>query len=410
MARSCTLTWQQVTKFDGGGFSKTHLHLPLCRLITGSGRGILERRLKQLTDNKTIGIGIVGAGFARTTQIPGFSNCKGARVVAITSRHREHAESVAQEFGIEHVANDWKDLVARDDVDLVSVVTPPATHMEITLAALEQGKAVLCEKPMAMNAAEARRMTDRAHEADVLALIDHELRFLGSRRKMRAMLHSGAIGTVRHCNYVFRSDYRGVLGTWDWWSDLTMGGGTLGAIGSHAVDSFRWLLDAEVSEVCCVLSTHVAERPDKTSGKMRSVTSDDTVRMLFRFAESSLTKGATGAASLSVVESGKLQNQLEVYGSSGALMVEETGELWHSPAGSGAWRPVEVDQDAVAPGMREGSWSRGFTGFSCAIVAALSEGRKSVAGAATFADGLRVQLVLDAARASNESGCWAPVQ
>jgi predicted dehydrogenase len=365
--------------------------------------------LKKLSDDKTIGIGIVGAGFARTTQIPGFSNCKGARVVAITSRHREHAASVAKEFGIEHVANDWKDLVARDDVDLVSVVTPPATHMEITLAAVERGKAVLCEKPMAMNAAEARRMTDRAREADVLALIDHELRFLSSRRKMRAMLHSGAIGTVRHCNYVFRSDYRGVLGTWDWWSDVTMGGGTLGAIGSHAVDSFRWLLDAEVTDVSCVLSTHVGERPDKSGGTMRPVTSDDTARMLFRFAESPRTKGATGAASLSVVESGKLQNQLEVYGSSGALMVEETGELWHSPAGSGNWRRVDVEHDTVASGMRDGSWSRGFTVFSCAIIEALQEGRTTVAGAATFEDGYRVQLVLDAARASNDSGCWAPV-
>src|SRR6267378_7700302 len=95
---------------------------------------------------KTVGIGIVGAGFARTTQIPGFQNCPAARVVAITSRHREHAESVATEFGIEHVTDDWKELVARTDVDLVSVVTPPATHMEIALAALEQGKAVLCEK------------------------------------------------------------------------------------------------------------------------------------------------------------------------------------------------------------------------------------------------------------------------
>lgn len=369
-----------------------------------------EKRLKKLSDDKTIGIGIVGAGFARTTQIPGFRNCKGARVVAITSRRREHAERVATEFGIEHVANDWKELVDRDDVDLVSVVTPPATHMEITLAALERGKAVLCEKPMAMNAAEARRMTDRARGADVLALIDHELRFLGSRRKMRAMLHDGAIGTVRHCNYVFRSDYRGVPGTWDWWSDAKMGGGTLGAIGSHAVDSFHWLLDAEIKEVCCVLSTHVTERPDKTSGTMRSVTSDDTVRMLFRFAESSLTKGATGSASLSVVESGRLLNQMEVYGSSGALMVEETGALWHSPAGAGAWRPVDVDPNPLAPGMRDGSWSRGFTTFSCAIVAALSEGRKSVDGVATFEDGFRVQLVLDAARASNESGCWTPVQ
>ena len=366
--------------------------------------------MKKLSDDKTIGVGIVGAGFARTTQIPGFRNCKGARVVALTSRHREHAQSVASEFGIEHVANDWKELVAREDVDLVSVVTPPATHMEITLAAIEQGKAVLCEKPMAMNVAEAKRMTDQARDADVLALIDHELRFLSSRRKMRAMLHGGAIGTVRHCNYAFRSDYRGVLGTWDWWSDARMGGGTLGAIGSHAVDSFRWLLGVEITEVWCTLSTHITERPDKTSGTMRPVTSDDTVRMLVRFAESPLTKGATGSASLSVVESGKLLNHLEVYGSTGAIMVEETGELWHSPAGSGAWRPVEVDQDRIVPGMREGSWSRGFTAFSCEIVAALREGRKSVEGAATFEDGYRAQLVLDAARASNESGCWTPVQ
>lgn len=363
-----------------------------------------------MTTEKTIGVGIVGSGFARTTQIPGFQNCKGARVVAIASRRRERAAQVAQEFGIEHVASDWQELVRRDDVDLVSVVTPPATHLEITLAALERGKAVLCEKPMAMTAAEAKHMTDRAREAGVLALIDHELRFLSSRRTMRAMVHNGEIGTVRHCNYVFRSDYRGVLGNWDWWSDAAMGGGTLGAIGSHAIDSFRWLLDAEVSEVSCVLSTHVAERPDKTSGATRAVTSDDTVRMLLRFAESPLTKGATGAASLSVVESGKLQNQLEVYGSSGALMVEENGALWHSPAGSGDWRAVEVTQDPVAPGMREGSWSRGFTIFSRAIIDALREGRTTIEGAATFEDGYRAQLVMDAARASNKSGCFVKVQ
>ena len=330
-------------------------------------------------------------------------------MVAIASRRRERAQQVAQEFGIEHVAADWKELVARDDVDLVSVVTPPATHMEITLAALEHGKAVLCEKPMAMNAAEARRMTDRSTEAGVLALIDHELRFLNSRQKMRAMLHNGQIGTVRHCNYVFRSDYRGVLGNWDWWSDAAMGGGTLGAIGSHAIDSFRWLLDTEISEVCCVLSTHVAVRPDKTTGANRAVTSDDSVRMLLRFAESALTRDTTGSASLSVVESGKLQNQLAVYGSSGALMVEETGELWHSPAGAGDWRPVAVDRIPIAPGMRESSWSQGFTTFSTAIVAALREGRTTVEGAATFEDGYRTQLVMDAARESNVSGCFVKV-
>lgn len=364
-----------------------------------------------MTNGKLIGVGIVGAGFARTTQIPGFQNCPGARVVAIASRHREHAESVAREFGIEHVATDWRELVQRDDVDLVSVVTPPATHMEITLAALERGKAVLCEKPMAMNADEAKRMTDSSRAAGVLALIDHELRFLNSRQKMRTMLHNGEIGDVRHCSYLFRSDYRGVLDRqWDWWSDSAMGGGTLGAIGSHTIDSFRWLLGTEVSEVCCMLSTHIAERPDKTSGEPRRVTTDDEAKLMFRFADSSLARNATGVASLSVVESGAYENRLEVFGTKGALMVEENGDLSHSPAGSGIWKPVEVEQGPIAPGMREGSWSGGFTAFSSAIVDALRDGRQTVAGAATFEDGYRVQLVLDAARASNESRRWVPVE
>ena len=362
-------------------------------------------------NGKTIGIGIVGAGFARTTQIPGFRDCMGARVVAIASQHLERAENVAREFGIKDVARDWQELVARADVDLVSIVTPPATHMEITLAALERGKAVLCEKPMAMNASQAERMTESARSAGVLALIDHELRFLNSRRTMRAMLQNGAIGPVRHCNYVFRSDYRGVLDRpWDWWSDETMGGGTLGALGSHVIDSFRWVLGTEITETLGMLSTHIIQRPDKTSGEMRKVTSDDESKLLFRFADGPFNKGTTGAASLSVVESGRYENRLEIYGTTGALMVEETGELWHSPAGSGTWRPVQVHQDHMAPGMRESSWSRGFTAFAGAIVDALRAGRTKVNDAATFEDGYRIQLALDAARASNQSRCWAKVQ
>src|SRR4029434_6573683 len=175
---------------------------------------------------------------------------------------------------------------AHRDVDLVSIVTPPATHMEITLAALEHRKAVLCEKPMAMNAEQSARMVEAARAAAVLALIDHELRFLNSRRTMRAMLQNGAIGGIRHCNYVFRSDYRGVLDRqWDWWADATMGGGTLGAIGSHVIDSFRWLLSMEIREVLAMLTTHIKQRPEKSSGENRSVTSDDEAKLLFRFHE-----------------------------------------------------------------------------------------------------------------------------
>ena len=357
-----------------------------------------------------VGIGIIGTGFARTTQIPGFRDCMGAKIVAIASRNRERAAAIAKEFGIEHVANDWQELVAHDDVDLVSVVTPPSTHMEITLAALEQRKAVLCEKPMALNAGEAARMVEKAKSAGVLALIDHELRFLNSRRVMRGMLESGAIGAVRHCNYVFRSDYRGIADrAWDWWSDEAMGGGALGAIGSHVVDSFRWMLSTEVTKVLGMLTTHIKQRPDKANGGMRDVTTDDEAKLLFRFADGTHTKDTTGAASISVVESGKYENRLEIYGTKGALMVEETGELWRSPPGAGAWRPVQVDQDHMAQGMREGSWSRGFTAFSVAICEAMRAGKTTVKDAATFEDGYRVQLVLDAIRASNESGCWVTV-
>ena len=358
-----------------------------------------------------VGIGIVGTGFARTTQIPGFKDCMGTKVVAIASRHRERAEAVAKEFAIEHVANDWQELVARNDVDLVSIVTPPATHMEIAIAALDHGKAVLCEKPMAMNKEETSRMVEKALATGLLALIDHELRFLNSRRTMRAMLQSGAIGPVRHCNYVFRSDYRGIPErAWDWWSDEQMGGGTLGAIGSHVVDSFRWILGSEITAAFGMLSSHIAQRPDKPSGEVRVVTSDDEAKLLFRFADGAFNRGTTGAAALSVVESGSYENRLEIYGTTGALMAEETGELWHSPAGSGAWRPVQVDQDHMAAGMRQSSWSRGFTAFSGAIVEAVRTGSQTVKDAATFEDGHRVQVVLDAVRVSNRTGCWVKIE
>ena len=127
---------------------------------------------------------------------------------------------------------------------------------------------------MAMNAAEARRMTDRAREAGVLALIDHELRFLPGRLKLREMLHRGDIGKVRHVQLTFRSDSRAdVNRPWNWWSDKTQGGGALGAIGSHVIDAFRWLLSAEVSDVFANLATHVRERRDD-QGRLREVTTD----------------------------------------------------------------------------------------------------------------------------------------
>ena len=365
----------------------------------------------ELTKKDFVGVGIIGSGFARTTQIPGFAACEGARVVAIASGRRENAERVAREFGIPTVADDWRGVVGREDVDLVSVVTPPVTHLEMTLAALDAGKAVLCEKPMAMDAAEADLMRRRAGEKGALALIDHELRFLPGRLKARELLRRGEIGEVRHAKLLYRADSRAARGRkWDWWSDEASGGGALGAIGSHAVDGFRWLLGAEVTHVFGSLATHVAERPDELTGVARQVTADDEANLILRLADGGLTRGATAAVSLSVVEQGRPEHRLEVFGSEGALRVEEGGELWRSRTGEGRWTRVETEAGPLARGMRDSGWSRGFTVFARALVAALREGRRSVEGAATFEDGYRTQLVLDAARRSNRSGRMEQVE
>src|ERR1043165_6367455 len=227
-------------------------------------------------DKEVVGIGIIGTGFARSTQLPAFGACGGARGVAVASGHRENAESVAREFGIPLVAGDWREVVECEDVDLVCVTTPPVTHAEMAGAALDAGKAVLCEKPMAMDAGETEAMRRRAREPGRLALIDHELRFLPGRRRMRGSVLGGEIARVRHAEVLFRSDSRAAADRpWNWWSDAGAGGGALGAIGSHAVDALRWLLGAEVSHVSASLAAHVRERVDPDSGGRRAVPPDD---------------------------------------------------------------------------------------------------------------------------------------
>jgi predicted dehydrogenase len=279
--------------------------------------------------------------------------------------------------------------------------------MEIALAALDAGKAVLCEKPMAMSADEADGMRRRAGEMGHLALIDHELRFLAGRRRMRQMLRGGEIGEVYHAKLLFRADSRAKRDrAWDWWSSAEHGGGTLGAIGSHAVDAFRWLLETEATHVFCQLATHILERQDRQTGEMRPVTTDDEANLLLRFKDTALTRGATGAISMSMVESGRPAHRLEIFGARGALRLDGD-DLWRAVTGAGQWEQVEVERgEELAEGMRDSEWSRGFTAFARAITEALRDERTAVEDAATFEDGYRTQLVLDGAHRSHESGCW----
>ena len=351
-----------------------------------------------------VGIGIIGTGFARRVQIPAFLACENPVIASVASGSIQNARSTAEECGASHFTADWHETVARDDVDLVCITTPPNLHREMTLAAIENGKHVLCEKPMAMNVAEAVEMTDAAKDKPLLTLIDHELRFQPGRQIAYKMLRDGVIGKIRHAKFIFQAPHRGDPNIpWNWWSDASVGGGALGAIASHIIDSFHWFLGTDVSNIFCQLQTHIKQRPD-SSGSMRGVTSDDESNMLLRFADGDLTTDATGLVSVSMTEYPKYKNRLEFYGSGGAIRIDHIGDVYLAKAGDDDWKQIDVPLTANIPGVADTGFARGFMDFAPHITNAIRSRETVIEHAATFADGLRVQRVLDAARASNAEG------
>jgi predicted dehydrogenase len=346
-------------------------------------------------------IGIIGTGFAKLVQIPAFLNCPETEIISVAGRNLANTERVANDFGIKHFTDNWRETVENTEVDLVCITTPTNLHYEQTLHAITHGKHILCEKPMAMNVAEAFEMTTKAKDANILAVIDHELRFLNGRRKAFEMIRNGEIGKIIHFKTMFRNASRGTQSVkWNWWSDVDAGGGALGAIGSHAVDTFRWMLGTEITDVFCQLKTNVKERTD-VNGELKTVTADDESNLILKFAENDLTADASGTVSLSVVESGKYEHRLEIFGTEGSLVVEEGGEVWRSIMGENAWTKLEIDLGESPPKTTVGGWSRGFMNFAREIVSALQAGKTEVPNAATFADGYKCQVVLDAARESH---------
>ena len=352
-----------------------------------------------------IRIGIIGTGFARKVQIPAFKSCENAEITSIASGSLENAKTTAEEFGIAHFTEDWRETIARDDVDLVCITTPPKLHHEMTMLAIEHGKHILCEKPMAMNAEEARDMTAAAKNAGVLALIDHELRFQPGRMRAYEMLREGAIGKVRHAKCHFQAPHRGDPNIpWNWWSDIEQGGGALGAIVSHVVDSFHWFLDSQISSVFCQLQSQIKKRP-ASGGEMREVTSDDEALMILRFGDGGLVEDATGLVSVSMTEYPTYKHRVEFYGTEGSLAVEARGELCIAkPVPDTEWQQVGVDFGDAIPGVPDTGFSSGFTEFAPKFIDVIQKGGNEVKHAATFADGLAVQIVLDAARESDTSG------
>ena len=348
-------------------------------------------------------VGIVGASFARAAYLPALRHVPGAEVVAIASGRIDSARSAADEFGIAAAYADWQEMLDRHDLDLVLIATPTDLHAPITLAALDRGAHVLCEKPTAMNAGEATAMLDKAEALGRLHMIDHELRFNPNRAKVAAMIAGGDLGEIRHVNIA------NIGASWanpasrpkgDWWSLAEHGGGRLGANGSHQVDMLRWWLGPVASVVGQAL-TVIPDRIDKTSGEAWTATADDLSYFTLQMAS-----GALAQVFMSGVAANNIGNLTQVFGSKGSIVLDNDDEKLLFAKAGGSFEDISAPDPAAAlTGLNKGIWNVSVVGALRELAAAIAEGRKLTQGA-TFFDGLANQLVLDAVRQSTSSRAW----
>lgn len=355
-----------------------------------------------------IRVGIFGNGFARSTVLPCLRHVPEMQVVGLASPTLERARETAKQFGIEHVTQDHRELLQRARPDLVFVVTPPHRHMEQSIDALRFGCHVVCEKPTALNGGETQAMRDAAEAAPGrLALLDHELRFDPRRLRMREMVRSGELGDILAASYVMeRPSRRNPNAPWTWWSDAEQGGGTLGALGSHAIDGLRSVLEDEVVEVCGHLETWVKQRRDPESEQIRLVTADDHAEAWLRF-----SRGTVASMKTSLVQP-ETRHQLTLSGATRGAWIVEEGPL-RAETAPGKVEVVEVVDDLPSSeslGIPSNDWARNFLRLARALVAPITQGAPAPEPAATFVDGDRNQKVIDAIHRSHEQGGWHPVR
>ncbi|SEQ40255.1 Predicted dehydrogenase [Devosia sp. YR412] len=348
-------------------------------------------------------VGIIGASFARDAYLPALKHVPGAEVVAIASGRLESAQSAATAFGVPNAYADWRTMLDSHRFDLVLIATPTVTHAPMTLAALEQGAHVVCEKPTAMDAAEARAMLDKAEGLGRLHMLDHEMRFNPNRAKVAEMIAEGDLGEIRHVNIA------NIGASWanpasrpkgDWWSLAEQGGGRLGANGSHQVDMIRWWLGPVASVVGEAL-TVIPNRLDKVTNEPWTATADDV-----SYFTMAMNSGARVQVFMSGVAANNIGNLTQVFGSKGTILLDNGDEkLLYAKAG-GSFVDITVDDpNARLPGVNKGIWNVSVVAALQEMSAAIAEGR-SLRRGATFHDGLANQLVLDAVKQSTKSRAW----
>src|SRR5271165_2650480 len=322
-----------------------------------------------------IRFGIVGFGLhAVKRMMPAFQRASRCRVVALSRRDLGQAEVSARQFQIEHAFASTANLCSSPDVDAVFVASPDALHCSDVLTSVQHCKPVLCEKPMAMNAAEARTMVDAARKAGVMLGVAHVMRFEASVKLIREHIVAGAIGRPQ----VARADFFAPMLTSarTWVSNPKLAaGGPLSDIGIHCIDTLRFLLGDEVRAVS-------SRAHYDSHGVMEA-----SAATVLEFANGTL-------ATVSVSARSPYQTFLEVAGETGVLSALYALTIERPVA-------VELRRGFEVVERREVSNADAYGAQVDAFAAAIEEGCDfEVPGE----EGLKNQLILDAAFRSVKSG------
>jgi predicted dehydrogenase len=344
------------------------------------------------------------------------------RLAAICGRDEAAAESAAARLGWAATETDWRALIARDDVQLIDIAAPGSLHAPIAIAALQAGKHVLCEKPLANTLAEAERMAaaaDAAFPSGARAMVGFNYRRVPALALARRLVEQGRIGTLRHVRAVYLQDWLvdpdSPL-TWRMQADRA-GSGALGDLGAHIVDLARFLTGDEITGVSAVSATFVEQRPLADAEGTGQVTVDDAVVFSARFGS-----GALGSFEATRYAAGRKNGlRIELNGAAGSLAfdLERLNELEFydgdvaDGGATGGFRRILVTEPEHPylsgwwpPGHTLG-WEHTFTNQARDLLTAIADGGQP---APSFGDGLAAQRVLDAVQRSAAAGSgWVAV-
>jgi len=347
-------------------------------------------------------VGIIGAGFGAVVHIPAMQRVHGAEVTAICARRPERAHIAAAKYGVPNALTDYREMLRDPAIDAVVIATPPFLHHSMVISAVEAGKHVLCEKPMARNLAEARDMEKIANNGRVAAMVNHEFRFSPVRVHVKKLIDDGFIGEPQSASLtVFRSSLNDPGGIpFGWLMEADKAGGMLGAVGSHHVDALRWWF-GDVKSVAGAVGTMVKRRRLPESMQMVPVDADDNFSVLMKFAN-----GAIGSIHYTATAAVDLSDQIVLSGSDGMLMISNEGRLYGGQRDQGlAEIPLPEPAEEIDPAfdhplihptmLLHREWINWI--------------RTGEEATPSFADGVRVQEILDGALRSSQQGRWVDV-